>query len=160
MKSVLSALGLDEGADEAACLAAITTLKANTVPKAVHDEALASLSTKSEELAALQAAVRSGQVDELIESALAAKKIVPAQRDHYVALCASEEGLASVRKLLEATPASLAASGLDQRRPETETSLDPATLAAKARVLVAENRARGVEISIADAVNMVKEGNA
>jgi phage I-like protein len=160
MKSVLSALGLAEGADEAACLAAITTLKANTVPKDVHDEALATLSAKSEELAALQAAVRSGEVEALIEGALAAKKIVPAQRESYEALCATDEGLASVKKLLEATPASLTASGLDQRKPEAETSLDPATLAAKARVLVAENRARGVEISIADAVNIVKEGKA
>lgn len=160
MKSVLSALGLTEGADEAACLAAVTTLKANTVPKAVHDEALASLSTKSEELAALQAAVRSGQVDELIESALAAKKIVPAQRDHYVALCASDEGLTSVKKLLEATPSSLAASGLGDRPAPSDIPLDPAALAAEARALVAKNRANGIEMSIADAVNKVKEGQA
>ncbi|SOC26867.1 phage protease [Stappia indica] len=160
MKSVLSALGLAEGADEAACLAAITTLKANTVPKDVHDEALATLSAKSEELAALQAAVRSGEVEDLIEGALAAKKIVPAQRESYAALCATDEGLASVKKLLEATPASLAASGLGNRQPAADKVLDPATLAAKARALVVESRARGVEISIADAVNQVKEEQA
>ncbi len=160
MKSVLSALGLSEAADEASSLAAITTLKENSVDKAVHDEALATLTARTEELAALKAAVRSEEVDALIEDALKAKKIVPAQRDHYAALCATDEGLAGVKKLLDATPETLAASGLDTRKPSDGGPLDPVTLAAAARELVAESRAKGVELSIADAVNKVKENRS
>jgi hypothetical protein len=36
-----------------------------------------------------------GKVDELIEGALKAKKITPAQRQHYETLCATDEGLTS-----------------------------------------------------------------
>ncbi|WP_319775500.1 phage protease [Breoghania sp.] len=157
MKSLATALGLAEGADEAACLSALTNLKASTVTKAVHDEALSRLAAANDELTSLKAAVRSKEIDAVIEGALTAKKIVPAQREQYAALCATDEGLAHVRKLLDATPAALAASGLDEKGEPGTGEIDPVTLAAAARAYQHDQRSKGVEVSIIDAVNHVKE---
>ncbi|RAI28573.1 hypothetical protein CH338_29240, partial [Rhodoplanes elegans] len=152
------------GADEAACLAAIGTLQAERtaaagkVDKAVHDQALATLSAAQAQLAALQAADRKTRVDAVIEGALKAKKILPAQRDHYVALCASDDGLAAVEKLLAATPAGLQASGLDaQGAPDTDAATDPAALAAQATAYQRKLADAGQTISYADAVVAVSQ---
>jgi len=121
MKTVLTALGLAETATEAECLAAVVTLKtkadpATTVSKAVFDETVVKLSAATTELDALKAGTRKAKVDAVIEGALTAKKILPAQRDHYTALCATDAGLASVEALLAASPALLAGSGLDEKK--------------------------------------------
>lgn len=119
MKTVISALGLAETSTEAECLAAVTRLQGaaqNVVPKAIHDEAVAKLSATTAELATIKTAGRKAKVEAVIEGGLKAKKIVPAQRDHYTELCATDEGLAAVEKLLEAAPVLLAASGLDDKK--------------------------------------------
>ena len=120
MKTVITALGLAETATEAECLAAVTTLKtkadpATTVAKAVYDEAVTKLAAATTELDGIKATTRKTKIDAVIEGALQAKKIVPAQRDHYTALCATDEGLAAVEKLLAAAPVLLGASGLDDK---------------------------------------------
>ena len=122
MKTVFAALGLTEAASEAECLAAVTNLKtradpAVTVPKAIHDEAVAKLAAATTELDGIKATTRKGKVDAVIEGALKAKKILPAQKDHYTALCATDEGLAAVEALLAASPELLGASGLDDKKP-------------------------------------------
>lgn len=121
MKTVFNALGLAETATEAECLAAVTTLKAKADPativsKAVFDETVVKLSAATAELDAIKAATRKAKIDAVIEGALTAKKILPAQRDHYTALCATDAGLASVEALLAASPVLLAASGLDEKK--------------------------------------------
>ncbi len=124
MKTVITALGLADGATEAECLAAVTKLQGaatNVVPKAVHDEAIAKLAAATTKLDALETAGRKARVDAVIEGALTAKKILPAHRDHYAALCATDDGLAAVEKLLAASPALLGASGLDGKKvPDTD----------------------------------------
>lgn len=127
MKTIAKTLGLAETADEAACLSALTTLQATAagkVDKALHDQALANLATATTQLATAQAqlaardkADHDAKVSVLLDGALNAKKIVPAQRDQYVALCATADGLAQVTALLAATPAGLQPSGLDGRAP-------------------------------------------
>ncbi|NEK06122.1 hypothetical protein GR239_37165, partial [Rhizobium leguminosarum] len=62
------------------------------------------------------------KVDTLLEDALKAKKIVPAQRDQYAALCATPEGLAQVTALLGTMTATLSASGLDDKQPGDKLS--------------------------------------
>lgn len=168
MKSVIQALGLSDGADEAACLSAIAALKAGAVPKGVHDEALANLAATTEKLAsaqqqldALAATSRKEKVDALIEAALGAKKIVPAQRDTYAALAATDAGLEQVKALLDKTPAGLAAqaSGLDGREaPGGDLTSDPVALAAAAGVYQKKLADGGQTIGFADAVMAVKEG--
>ncbi len=136
MKTVLAALGLAETASEAECLAAVTALNvrsADSVPKAVHDATLATLAATTADLDAIRAAGRKAEIDGLIEGALKAKKILPAQRDHYTALCATDAGLASVKALIEASPVLLGASGLDDKpTPGSEV----ATLSAEDRVVM------------------------
>jgi phage I-like protein len=120
MKTVFAALGLAETASEAECLAAVITLKtksdpATTVAKAIHDETVAKLAAATAELTKTRDETRKGKVDAVIEGALKAKKILPAQKDHYVSLCATDEGLAAVEALLAASPELLAASGLGDK---------------------------------------------
>lgn len=159
MKTIAVALGLAEGADEAACLAAVTTLKSGTVDKAVHDQTIATLQTTQAQLATLQGDNRKAKVDALIEGALTAKKVLPAQKDHYVGLCATDDGLAQVERLLAVTPAQLSASGLDDRRHgDADVDLtDPVALAAAGTVHQKKMAEAGQTISFAEAVLAVKE---
>ncbi len=160
-KKIAAALGLGEAADEAACLSAIADLQASKVDNAVHDETLATLSATKTELTELKASIRDDEVETLIEGALKAKKIVPAQREQYVALCATDDGLAQVKALLEVTPEGLPGSGLDTKTPAgDDTEIDPAALAAEARTHMADLAAKGITISIAEAVAAVKEKRA
>lgn len=118
MKTVATALGLAETATEAEYLAAVTSLQskaADTVAKAIHDETVAKLAATTAELTQIRDAARKGKVDAVIEGALKAKKILPAQKGHYVSLCATDEGLAAVEALLAASPELLGASGLDDK---------------------------------------------
>lgn len=154
-KEVAKALGLPETADGAACLSAIGALKGSTdvVPRAVHEQALATLSSTTSRVEALETGIRAGKVNDLIEGALKARKITPAQRDSYVALCATDAGLAQVTALLAATPAALSPSGLDALAPSTgDNVVDPVKLAAEAGAYVAEQAALGATVRISDAV--------
>lgn len=159
MNAIAEALGLTADADEAACLTAISTLSTGKVDKAVHDETLAKLEAATGELAALKADTRKRHVDELLEGALKDKKILPAQRDHYASLCATDEGLTQVKALLDATAKGLGASGLDDKdagSADGGDELDPVQLAAKASAYQAEQTAKGITVDIIDAVNHVK----
>ncbi|WP_024278003.1 phage protease [Xanthobacter sp. 126] len=166
LKAIARALGLAETADEAACLSAIATMTIGKVDKAVHDQALANLAAVTTErdsaaskLAELAATSRKSKVDTMIEGALAAKKIVPAQRDQYVALCATDAGLAQVEALLAVTPANLQASTLDGRVPsDADAPADPVALAAAASAYQKRLAEAGTNIAYADAVIAVKEG--
>lgn len=167
LKKIAVALGLTETADEATCLGAITSLSANKVEKAVHDQAIANLAamtTRAEtaegKLTTLAAEAHKKKVDDLLEKALADKKIVPAQREHYASLCATEAGLTQVTALLAATAAGLQPSGLDNRDPAAgDANLDdPVALSAAATVYAKKQAEAGITISHADAVVAVKEG--
>lgn len=128
LKAIAFALGLTEDASEQSCLSALTSLKARIDP-AIHAEALKQVTTLSAELETIRKGEHQAKVDALIEGALKEKKIVPAQRDHYAALCATPEGLAQVTALLGTVTSVLAASGLDEKRPGDQV----ATLSAEDR---------------------------
>lgn len=155
LSAIAQALGLAGTADEAACLNAIST---GVVPREVHAQTLANLAATTTELTALKDAIRKDKVDALIESALAAKKIVPAQRERYAALCATDDGLAQVTALLDATPANLPGSGLDTRQPPTGGGDDAVVLSARATEYRTRMAAGGVQMSMADAVIAVHGG--
>ena len=133
LKKIAQALGLAETADETACLSAIASLS-QRIDKAVHDQALQTLSATTAELTALKTAERNKKVTDLLEGALTAKKITPAQRAHFETLCATDEGLAGVEALIAATAAGLGASGLDDKRPPDQL----ATLSAEDREAMAD----------------------
>lgn len=142
MKDIAAALGLAVDASEASCLAA---LKADYVPKKVHDETVSQLSIATTKLTTIEAEARTAKVDALIERALKEKKIVPAEKDHYVSLCASDSGFDSVSRLLAAKVVTLPASGLDKKTtPEGASgaeTLTPTQLSAKANKMVKDGEA-------------------
>ena len=114
LKKIAAALGLAEDAGETACLNAIATL-GQRVDKAVHDQTLSTLSSTAAELDGLKKTIRDGKVKTLLDGALEAKKIVPAQRAHFETLCATDDGLGQVEKLIEATTPGLGASGIEKK---------------------------------------------
>lgn len=169
LNKVASALGLAETADEAACLTAIGNLKTGTVSKALYDQAVTNLAaattakdTAEAAIAKLAADAHQKSVDELLNGALKVKKIVPAQREQYAKLCATDDGLKQVKELLEKSPANLQASGLDGREePGTQggdADESPVMLAARAVAYQKKMAASGVTISTGDAVHAVKGG--
>lgn len=114
-KALAQALGLNPDASEQSCLSAIATLTTRIDP-AIHQEALATLAARTSELEGLKKAARDEKVHSLLEGALKAKKIAPAQRASYEALCATDDGLAQVTALLETFGTGLAPSVLDQKQ--------------------------------------------
>ena len=153
--ALAAALGLAADANEAAVLSAIADLKGGKVSKEIHEETLAQLSAASAKLNALEAQGRKAKVDGLLDEALKAKRIVPAQRDAYAALCSTDEGFEQVKALIAATPATLAASGLDEKRPtdpsEPSAEFDPVMLGAKAGAYLAAQHGAGNMITYVDA---------
>ncbi|MFT4099112.1 MAG: phage protease, partial [Rhodoblastus sp.] len=115
MKTIATALGLREDANETACLAALNEKLQGAIPKGVHDKAVADLAAANAQLAAVAKTARDAKVETLIDGALKAKKLLPAEKEHFVALCATDEGLAAVEKLIAARGVALPASGLDDR---------------------------------------------
>ena len=161
MKGIATALGLTEDASEQACLTALGTMKAGLVTKAVHEETLAKLTAATGELAEMKRKAREAEVGTVLEDALKARKILPAQREHYAALCATDEGLAGVRALLAATAEQLKPSGLDGKDPpagDAIANLSAEAIVEKASAYRTKQAAAGITLSIGEAVTAVKEG--
>lgn len=133
LKAIAIALGLTEDAAEASCLSVIANLQTRVDP-AVHQQTLTTLSAVQAELSNLKKDGRKQDVDALLEGALTAKKITPAQREQYETLCATDEGLTAVKTLLNTLGAGLASSGLDEKKPEAGIN----TLSAADRQIIAE----------------------
>ena len=148
LKPLAAALGLPETADAATLLSTMSSLR--TSGNGLVTELQTTVATLSSRLQASEKAARDRDVAELLDGALRDKKIVPAQRDSYVAMCATDDGLKGVRTLLAATPAGLAPSGLDGQAPPSggDGAVNPVTLAAEAQALVD----KGSFSNIADAV--------
>ena len=80
------------------------------------------------QLAELNAAQLKEKAVIAVEKAVSERKISPASKDAYLAMCASEEGLANFAKIMESTPAIIptgvsAAAGLPPAS-ETHTELN------------------------------------
>ena len=139
MEKLAAALGVTAGANEVALL---TALNAGFVPKAVHDEAVSKLSASETKLKDIEDANRKARVDALIEGALKDKKILPAEKDHYAQLCATDSGFESVKALLAAKSPALGKSGLDEKKEPDDGAPPTATqLMAKANKMVADGEA-------------------
>ena len=183
MKSIAAALGLAEGADEAACLSAVTTLQGrpalpaiakalglpeasdlsaclgaigDRVPKTLHDQTVANLSGATARIDALEKASREKEVSVMFETALKERRIVPAHVATLTALCATPEGLANVKAHIAASAPGLQPSGLDERgQPAgSDGATDPTTLSAAAQKIQDEAEAAGRPISFAEAVTL------
>ncbi len=156
--TVRQALGLDATADDAACLAAIGELRAAFVPIGLFNDAVATLNAATVTIAELRGGERKRKVGELIEGALRAFKITPAQRAQYEALCQTEAGFTHVATLFANTVPMFQPSGLDQRRPDTgNASETPEMLSARAARYRDAQAASGVALTHAEAVRALIE---
>ena len=136
-KEICAALGLPETATDNEVLAAITALKtqansAQTVDLAAYApradlaqmEARAVQAEKT--LAEMNAAQLKAKATAAVEKAVADRKIAPASKDAYLAMCATEEGLSNFTKIMESSPALIPAgtSGASGTPPAAETQAE------------------------------------
>jgi phage I-like protein len=161
LAKLTAALGLNEEASEGAMLAALNAKLEGQVDKKTHEDALAKLSASEDALKEIKEAGRKAKLDTMFEAALSSKKMLPAEREDFEALAATEDGLARVEKILGARPAALGASGLDGKTPTggdagNEPEINPVQLAAEAQSYVAEMAAKNVTITIDRAIEHVK----
>ncbi|MFZ1325944.1 MAG: phage protease [Candidatus Contendobacter sp.] len=94
-----------------------TPLLEKFVPRADYDAALARATNAEQKLAAVETAQRDGQINNLIEKALADCKISPATQDYYAAMCKTEGGFDAFKAFLDKAPPILGAkSALDSAK--------------------------------------------
>ena len=137
MKSILAALGLTETATESDAITAVTALKAQLVtatasaqtpplekfiPRADYDQVMQRATAAEQQLATRDQTDLSARIATLVDGAVAAGKIAPASKAHYLALAAKD--FASVEALLATAPQIVKPSGLDPSRPQPAGTLD------------------------------------
>ncbi|MEI2742726.1 MAG: phage protease [Candidatus Competibacter sp.] len=127
------ALDLSGEPDEEQCLSAVRALKADLstarnraqtpppdkfIPRADYDAALNRASNAEQKLQTLEAEKLDAQIGELIEKAMAERKISPATKDYYAAMCKTDGGLDAFKTFVDKAPALLGAeSGLESKKP-------------------------------------------
>lgn len=151
--TIRQALGLDAGADEAACLAAIGVLQNEFVPLGLYADTLASLHAANAALATQRGEARSERLGRMLEDALNAGKMFPFERDHYVALCSTDAGLERVALLLANKPSHglFTRSGLDGKHPDRSPE-NALKLADRAQRYRAARLSAGATLSVQEAV--------
>ncbi|MDH3028637.1 phage protease [Methylobacterium fujisawaense] len=157
--TIAEALGLDATADKAACLARLSAIRSEFVPLSLFNDTVATLNVANGTIAELRTAERRTRVATLIEDALKARKIVPAQRSQYEALCSTDAGLAHVASLFAATVPNLQPSGLDGHVPDQgrNDAERPEMLAARAARYRASEAASGRTLNHAEAIRFAHE---
>ena len=160
LKPLAAALGLPETADGATLLQAATTLKAGAGDKGLVATLQAELTITNGRLASVMKAARDRDVSELLGAALKDLKILPTDVDHYTKLCATDDGLATVKVMLAGRVPLLRPSGLDGLVPPTGGSPDAQTLMVRAKKIEAEMLAAGTPIMWADAVTRAQHEKA
>ena len=128
-KAVLGALGLADGADETAVLAAITALSNKApkkdhsvnhedfVPKAQFDELAKTAANNQKQLDSYAAKEREAAVNAGIEEG----KIAPASKNHYLAIC-ENMGLEKFAEFMKSQPKIIQDTKLDQKKPQAGNS--------------------------------------
>ncbi|UNK05833.1 phage protease [Psychrobacter raelei] len=129
---LLKALGLAADADKSAVLEAIKALKAakkapdlnSFVPQATHTQVVTELNTTKQQLADMQAAKHKEAVETAINTAIADKKIAPADKEFYTSCCSTEQGLADFNKFVETKAPIIGDSNLPSTSPKEDKSTE------------------------------------
>ena len=130
---ITTALGLAASMDIPGIAAAIAALQGDLataknraetppldkfIPRADYDAALQRATNAEQQIAALNKERQATEITALVESALQAKKIIPATKDYYVAMCQTEGGIAAFKAFLDKAPPHIGeASGLGHKKP-------------------------------------------
>jgi len=152
LKKLLAAIGLADTASEADALSAVTALKAkadsadglttqvaalkaaNPDPaKFVPVETMQSLQTQ---VASLTARLNNGEVTEVVDAALTAGKLLPAQKEWAVEL--GKSNLAALKAYVEKTPAIVALGGMQSDGKDPGKDKGVAALTAEEAAVAAQ----------------------
>lgn len=90
------------------------------VPRGDYDTALNQASAATRKLAEIEQQQLTGQIDTVINQALAAGKITPATKEYHVANCQQAGGLERFKAFVASAPEIAKPSDLDNRRPENQ----------------------------------------
>ncbi|HQU77994.1 MAG TPA: phage protease [Azonexus sp.] len=143
LKKLLAAIGLADNAAEADALAAVAALKAKAESadgmttqiaalKAANPDpakfvAVETMQQLQTQVAALSARLNDGEVGEVVEAALTAGKLLPAQKDWATDL--GKSNLAALKAYVEKTPAIAALGGLQTNGKDPAGDKKPGELA-------------------------------
>lgn len=143
LKKLLAAIGLADDAAEADALAAVAALKAKAdsadglttqiaALKAANPDpakfvAVETMQRLQTQVAALSAQLNAGEVGDVVEAALVAGKLLPAQKDWAVEL--GKTNLAALKAYVEQTPAIAALNGTQTRGRNPANEKAPGELA-------------------------------
>ncbi len=156
LATLAAAVGLPAGADIDAVLKAATRALADAVPKTAHDSAMALASAAQGQLSTLATEVRTREVTTLLDDALHATKILPYQREQYLAICSTDAGLATVKAILATAQPYLRPSGLDGRTaPGKDRPLTAQDIVDKATAYRSDKAKAGLDVTMPEAIAFV-----
>jgi phage I-like protein len=147
---LVTALGLQAGADEAAALSAITTLKGST------SEAAGAMAALQTQLATLTTQVNTDKVNQAVDGAIAAHKLVPAQRAWAVKL--GQQDMTQLQAFIASAPVLQGLQGQSNgsHDPGGEGSdQDGADIALRATTYQVEQQKAGITVTTLQAVEHV-----
>jgi phage I-like protein len=141
MKKIAAALGLPEDSTEDQVLVAVNAMKTKALNSQQVD--LSVYAPRADVTAMEQRAINAEtklaeqakadlkkRAEVAVDAAISARKIAPASKDDYLAMCASEEGLATFGKIMAKAPEVLPEAGGDHTsKPKEEVSLNAEDLA-------------------------------
>ncbi|MBB4077023.1 phage I-like protein [Bartonella fuyuanensis] len=151
LTAIASALSLAEDAKADEVLA---TLKAREKERV---ELCAQLKKAQEDLALLREEQKKTAIESLLDKAIEEGKIFPAAREEYRALCMLEGGIEHFKSLVEKLPVLAEASPLGASCSMQEQKLAPEEIAVAARHYKEEQKKKGWDITISQAVDHICE---
>lgn len=92
------------------------------VPRSDFDAVVAREKALMAEKSQREESERKQKIESTVDDAVKAGKIIPASRDKYVAMCASEEGFKTFQELVETLPVIVEPTDLDHRQPPIATT--------------------------------------
>lgn len=151
LTAIASALELAEDAKPAEILASIATRAKERV------ELCAQLTKAREDLALLREEQKNAAIESLLDKAIEEGKILPAVREEYRALCSFEGGVEHFKSLVEKLPALASTRSLEVCALVQEPKLAPEEIALAARHYQEEQKKKGWDITISQAVDHICE---
>ncbi|QUF67773.1 phage protease [Vibrio fluvialis] len=138
---ILAALGLTEAATEQDAVTAINTLKSEkdvalnrasnidlnvAVPKETYQLAL----NRAETAEAALKAIQESEIDALVDDAIKAGKVAPANKEMFIGMCRAEGGIEQFNKFVETAPAIATNSKVTTTQTSVQAdALDPEEIA-------------------------------
>ena len=171
-KALCTSLDLADQASDEAIQTAVNALKGDRdkalasartpdvkqfVPRADHDQVVKERDDALKDLAARDAKA----VEDIVDRAIAAKKVPPSSRGYHIAACQKEGGVEAFQELVGELPDHPVTqpSGLDGKDPPKgdDTPIDPVALASAATDYQTAMAAKGTTVAYADAVAHAKK---